>query len=201
VPLDADARLDLVTSRGAYGLARNVGRTGAAFLVRLHGTQTAPDGVGAVAEVVTRGGVVRDEANGGCVHLGVGAEAVEELRVRWTNGLTQVVTTAHADVEVDVTEKEAPADLGPLVFAGDGERFSFAGDVLACAALGQPARLGSYAPPGKDGPLRVTSAELRPDSDGFLTLQLAEERREVAYVDAVRLFAVDHPESIEVEPF
>ena len=201
-PVDADARLDLVASRGTCGLARNVGRTGAALLVRLHGTQTARDGVGAIVEVKTRSGVVRRDGNGGSVHIGTGDEEADALRVSWVNGIRQIVTEPRAESEeVDVTEKGAPADLGPLVFAGDGRRFAFAGDVLTRAALGQPAGPGSYAPPRRDEPLRIAGAQLKSDADGFLTLQLAEERREVAYIDAVRLFAVDHPESTEVEPF
>lgn len=199
--VDPDARLDLVTSRGACGLARNVGRTGAAVVLHLRGTEACKDAVGAVVELDAGSRTIRRDAAGGCVHLGVGADSVDALRVRWTNGLRQPVRDVPAGVETEIVESAGPVGAGPLVFSWDGERFAFIGDVLSRACLGKPAGVGAFAPPAKDAPLRIAPSQLRADGEGFLTLQLTEERREVAYLDELSLFAVDHPESVDVPAF
>jgi tetratricopeptide (TPR) repeat protein len=199
--VDADARWDLVASRGACGLARNVGRTGKTFTLRLRDPAGGSAATGAVVEALAGDRFLRRDAAGDRVSVGHGHGPIETVRVRWPNGLRGTVEVPpEVDGETVVASPPPPPGVGPLVLAYDGERFRLAGDVLARARLGRPAGLGTWAPPGEDEPLRIPAERLRADAEGFLTVLVAEPRREVAYLDAARLFVVDHPESVEALP-
>jgi hypothetical protein len=199
--VDDDERMDLITSRGSCGLARNVGRGGAAVVLRLAGKGNNHDGVGAVVEMLSGARYIRRDATGSPVHLGLGQESrCDAVRVRWPNGIQQAVVGVKADTTIVVTEKEGLVGSCPFLYTWNGGAFEFVTDILTVTPLGLPVRPGQYVPPNWDEAIRIPSASLAPDAQGFLTLQVTEELREVTYLDQVRLYAIDHPETVEVQP-
>ena len=199
--IDAGASPDLVTSRGTCGIARNVGRTGAGLVLRLLGRRDNRDGVGALVELLSGSQYTRRECDGGPVPLGLGAAThVDALRVRWPDGILQDVPDAAPGREIVVEERIDPVGSGPLLHAWDGARFDFVTDILRGASLGRPIGTGRFAAPDAGEAVRIAPGGWAPDDAGHVTLQITEERREIAYVDQVRMYAVDHPDSVEVWP-
>ncbi len=199
--LDADAKPDLVLSRGSCGEARNVGRTGLGLVLRLAGTRNNRDGVGTVVELLAGPRYARRDATGGLVHLGLGeTPRLDALRVCWPDGIRQGVLGAKPGAAVTVEEKAGLVGSFPFLYAWNGERFDFVTDILTVAALGLPLAPGMYVPADRDETIRIEGKDLVPDAAGNLVLQVTEELRGVTYLDQVRLYAIDHPESVEVQP-
>ncbi len=128
------------------------------------------------------------------------------LRVEWTNGVPQTIYFPGTDQ--DVLELEQLKGSCAFVYTWDGKEFRFVTDVMWRSALGMPMGLmaggGSngarmaYAPAGASQEyLRIPGSVLAP-RDGHYVLQVTEELWETAYVDRVRLIAVDHPDSVDV---
>lgn len=199
--VDGDAQLDLVCSSGAFGIGVNVGQTGDALLVEPVGVKNNRDGVGTIVELLADSRYVRGDATGGPVHLGLGSEGrVDALRVRWPNGIQQGVTDASPNETVRVEEKAGLVGSCPFLYTWNGERHEFITDILTVTPLGLPIAPGAYVPPDWDEAIRVTSDQMQPTADGFLVAQVTEELREVTYLDQVRLYAIDHPPTVEVQP-
>jgi hypothetical protein len=89
-----------------------------------------------------------------------------------------------------------------FAYAWDGTGFRFVTDVMWRSALGMPLGLmgttSRFAPAGASQEyLRIPGSALQP-RDGRYVLQLTEELWETAYVDEIKLLAVDHPDSVDV---
>jgi len=131
------------------------------------------------------------------------------LRVQWTNGVPQTIYFPGTDA--DVLELEQLKGSCAFLYAWDGTQFRFVTDVMWRSALGMPvgimgARgkgLGAreamaYAPAGASLEyVRIPGEALKPKR-GRYVIQVTEELWETAYVDELRLVAVDHPDSVEV---
>ncbi|HEX6986472.1 MAG TPA: CRTAC1 family protein, partial [Planctomycetaceae bacterium] len=115
--LDGDGRVDLVSSRVDQPavLLANASRDGHHWLgVRLIGTRSPRDPIGAVVRVRTaRGTQMRQFVGGGSyastndrrLYLGLGTEGrVERLEIDWPSGARQVVENVPADAVVTVRE-------------------------------------------------------------------------------------------------
>jgi tetratricopeptide (TPR) repeat protein len=199
--LDGDARVDLIASSAKHALARNVGDVGHGLLLRPRGVKNNHDGVGAIVELLAGSKYVRADGDGHPIHFGLGRDGrVDAIRIRWPNGVHQGVLDAKVDAVTSVEEKAGLVGSCPFLYAFDGERFRYLTDILTVTPLGLPIMPGAYVPPNWDEAIRVTADELRPDSEGFLTIQVTEELREVTYLDQVRLHAIDHPVGTEVQP-
>jgi hypothetical protein len=66
------------------------------------------------------------------------------------------------------------------------------------APLGAAAGEGEYFPVDHDEVVQVPPGALVPNAEGDLELRITEELREVAFLDLVRLVAMDHPPEVEV---
>lgn len=140
-------------------------------------------------------------------HFGLGSHLKGDvLRVQWPNGVPQIVYLPGTDQ--DVLEVEQLKGSCAFLYTWDGERFRFVTDVMWRSALGMP--LGIMAPGGGTGGelvwapasasreyFRIPGEALRPRG-GRYVLQLTEELWETAYLDELRLIAVDHPDSVQV---
>jgi Flp pilus assembly protein TadD len=198
--IDGDARLDLVTSRGESGFARNIGGTGNGFVVRLQGVKNNRDGVGTIVEVLVGSRYARRDGGGGPLHFGLGdAKRADAARIRWPNGIHQALLEPQAGAQ-SVEEKAGLVGSCPFLYTWNGERFEYLTDILTVTPLGLPVAPGMFVPPNWDEVIRVTDEQMRPDPAGFLVAQVTEELREVTYLDQVRLIAIDHPETVEVQP-
>ncbi|MFQ5678962.1 MAG: FG-GAP-like repeat-containing protein [Gemmatimonadota bacterium] len=147
------------------------------------------------------------EATGPVVHFGLGHRLkADVIRVVWTNGVPQDLYWPGTDQ--DLIESQTLKGSCAFVYGWDGKRPVFVKDAMWKSALGMPVGIMSssapgttarvYAPPGASREyVRIPGSLLRP-VDGAYRLRLTEELWEVAYVDEVKLLAVDHPDSLEL---
>ncbi len=122
--LDNDGDMDVVVlnSRRAPTLLRNESRTGNHWLeIRLRGTKSNRDGVGARIEVSAGGLVQVDEVHSGRgyqghfgsrLHFGLGGRRqVDHIRVRWIGGGVDVLENVAADQILTITEGDGSSAL------------------------------------------------------------------------------------------
>ena len=135
-------------------------------------------------------------------HFGLGPHLkADVVRIEWPNGVPQTVYLPGTDQ--DVLELEHLKGSCPFLYAWDGTGFRFVTDVMWRSALGMPVGImggggTAYAPAAASQEyLRIPGSALQP-RNGRYVLQLTEELWETAYVDEVRLLAVDHPDSVQV---
>jgi hypothetical protein len=87
----------------------------------------------------------------------------------------------------------------PVLFAWDGHKYKMVTDVIGAAVVGH-----WFTPTRRNIPhdgewIKVDGAQLA-GVNGRLSLRFIEPMEEVNYIDQLRLVAVDHPESVEVNP-
>ena len=142
------------------------------------------------------------------VGLGIHLKA-DVLRVEWTNGVPQTIYLPGTDA--DVLELQQLKGSCAFVYAWNGTKFDFVTDFMWRSALGMPVGImgsqesgaGSqgpmaYAPAGASREyVRIPGTALKPN-DGRYVIQVTEELWETAYLDQLRLLAIDHPDSVEV---
>jgi len=127
------------------------------------------------------------------------------LRVQWTNGVPQTIYFPGTDQ--DVLELQQLKGSCAFLYTWNGKKFEFVTDVMWRSALGMPVgimgkgdggRGMGYAPAGASQEyIRIPGEALQP-RNGRYVLQVTEELWETAYLDQLRLVAVDHPDSVDV---
>jgi tetratricopeptide (TPR) repeat protein len=140
---------------------------------------------------------------GPVTHFGLGRHVkADVLRVRWPNGVSQ--TVYYPGTDEDVLEQQILKGSCPFLYAWNGRRFDFVTDVMWRSALGMPlgimgsaGTIAAASPHASQEYMRVPSNALVPRNGRYL-LQLTEELWETAYLDRLRLLAVDHPDSVDV---
>jgi len=166
----------------------------------LTGVKNNLQGVGASIEVKVGGSYQLRPLRGSPLHFGVGdADSVEVVRIRWPNGIVQNLLDAAAGEVHAVTELERLEGSCPFLYAWDGEKFGFVNEVLGASPLGMLLAEGVYHVPDGDEYVFVPGERLQA-RDGYYELRITEELRETAYIDAVRVVALDHPDTFAVLP-
>ena len=133
--------------------------------------------------------------------FGLGAHfKADVLRVQWTNGVPQTIYFPGTDQ--DVLEAQQLKGSCAFLYTWDGKQFRFVTDVMWRSALGMPLGImggnAAFAPAGASQEyIRIPGDALRPRR-GRYVVQVTEELWETAYLDQLRLVAVDHPDSVEV---
>ncbi len=124
--IDNDGDLDLlITNNGAAAnLLLNDGGSGNALLVRVIGTKSNADGIGASLTLTTGERRQRRDVQSGSsylsqndlrVHFGLGeADRADRLEVRWPSGLTDVIENIPANHVVTVRERRGVVSRVPL---------------------------------------------------------------------------------------
>jgi len=211
VPSDADGDGDqdllIVDSTGVRLLRNDGGNARLAMEVQLLGMRSGGGknnnfGIGSRIEV--RAGelyqtrVVTERVT----HFGLGPHLkADVMRVEWTNGVPQTIYIPGTDQ--DVLELEMLKGSCAFLYTWDGQGFRFVTDVMWRSALGMPLGImgatgAAYAPAGASQEyLRIPGSALQPRR-GRYVLQFTEELWETAYLDQIRLLAVDHPDSVAV---
>ncbi|MCK6459096.1 MAG: CRTAC1 family protein, partial [Planctomycetes bacterium] len=129
----------------------------------------------------------------GLVSFGLGRRStVDSIVLRWTNGVEQGSVTPLVASCLGIEEREGEVGSCPFLYAFDGERWHFVADCHSGTPLGLPVATGIYLPPRSNETILVPGTMLKP-KDGVLRLDLAEEFRELFYVDHVLLRAIDRP--------
>ena len=199
--LSLAGRVELA-AEGAQGIVRASvpGTEGQGVTLALKGIKDASHGVGAVVEMRTGPRYQRLYWRGDPTLLGVrDADAIDVLRVRWPNGVSQSQLDVPRGATRVFEQIEGLAGSCPFLYTWNGERFVFVSDVIGITPLGLPMGPDQLVPPDHDEYVLVTAEQLAP-KDGRYVLQLTEELREVTYLDQARLIAVDHPQDSEVYP-
>jgi len=199
---DADGRADLaaVDRQGAVRLLGNRTKTDNRWLrVDLTGVKNPKLARG--AEVEVKAGTLYQKRlyDGVPISFGLGDRGeVDTVRITWPNGLIQNQARQQADAALAVQEAPRLSGSCPMIFTWNGEGFEFITDVLGVAPLGASAGDGEYFPVDHDEGIRIAGESLAPRADGRYEIRMTEELREVAFLDEIRLAAVDHPADVEI---
>jgi hypothetical protein len=131
---------------------------------------------------------------------GMGAErGVDVLRLLWPTGVLQDEMEIPAHKNEVVQEIDRRGSSCPIVFAWNGEKYEFLGDMLGPGILGHWVAPDKRNTPDPDEYLKVNGAQLTA-KDGKFEFRMVEPMEELDYLDQARLIAVDHPADVEVYP-
>jgi tetratricopeptide (TPR) repeat protein len=208
---DQDGDLDLLIAGwdGRPRLLRNDGGNVNQYVdVRLVGLRQGSGknnafGLGATLELRARDLYQLRLVTDRVTHFGLGRRLkADVLRVHWPNGVSQ--TVYYPGTEEDVLEQQLLKGSCPFLYVWDGHGFTFATDVMWNSALGMPlgimtreGGIASASPHASQEYLHIPSGLLE-ERDGRYELRLTEELWETAYLDELRMLAVDHPDSVQV---
>ena len=198
---DGDGKVDLLTvgPDGAVTLARNTtGATGQGLTLHLAGVKSAKLAKGSRVEVKA-GPVYRKQLyTGAPMHIGVGAEeTIDTIRVTWANGMIQNETAQPTSGLVAIEEKPRLSGSCPMIFTWNGREFEYIGEVLGVAPLGASLGGGRFFPVDHDEYVFIRGDRLA-ERNGHFEVRITEELREVAYLDEVKLIAIDRPADLEI---
>ncbi len=201
IELDGDGRIDLASldERGMLRPLRNETQTSNRWIrVSLEGVKNPKSAVGAEVEVKAGSSYQKQTYAGVPLHFGIGAhDKVDTARITWPNGLIQNEPEQAAGKAYRYREKQQLSGSCPMVFTWNGEEFEFVGDVLGVAPLGARSGESGFFEPDHDEYIQIEGGQLKA-RDGFYEVRMTEELREVAYLDQIRLIALDHPAEIEI---
>lgn len=201
IDLDQDCDLDLIAG-GPAGLHRleNVGGSRSRCLtVRLRGLDTGNSknnhfGYGATIELRAGRAYQFREVSADVTHFGLGRlPEAEVMRVVWSNGVPQNRLQPRSNLRL--VEEQVLKGSCPFLYAWNGERIEFVTDLLWGAPIGLPLAPGFWASSDPRELVKVEGAAARNDK---YELRITEELWEAAFFDFVRLWVVDHPETVEV---
>jgi hypothetical protein len=204
---DGDLDIIMVDDEGRPRLLRNDGGNANRYLnVKLVGLTTGSGknnhfGIGAKLEV--RAGdlyqtrVVTSELN----HFGLGPRLkADVVRIVWTNGVPQNIFFPGTDQ--DLVEQQILKGSCGLLHVWDGDKFTFAKDIVWRSALGMPMGImggrEAYGSPHASQEYIKISGDLLRERDARYSIRITEELWETLYLDQVELIAVDHPDSVDV---
>jgi tetratricopeptide (TPR) repeat protein len=152
-------------------------------------------GLGSVIEVRSGSRVQRRVVESAKTHFGLGDKNADVVRVIWPTGVPQDLVQPESNVVI--CDEQVLGGSCPYLYTWNGERFEFCTDCLWSAPLGLLLAEGQVAPAREWEYLRIDGDKLR-ERDGCYPLQFTEELWEAAYLDEIRLIAVDHPADVEV---
>ena len=203
VDIDANGGVDVMVQRDAQLLGFvQPDPVGNWLAVAIEGIKNNLNGIGASVEVKIGGSYQLRPLRSVPLHFGLGdSEFAEIVRITWPNGIVQNLFDVAAGELVTTTELERLEGSCPFLYTYDGEQFHFINEVLGASPIGMLMADGVYHLPDAepDEYVFVAGEQLR-EVDGRYEIRITEELRETVYLDAVRLVAIDHPESLDVLP-
>ena len=209
--VDGDGDQDIVLGgrRGVHLLRNDGGNAHLAMRVQLSALGAGSGknnsfGIGSRLEV--RAGELYQTrvVTGPSTAFGLGSHfKADVLRVQWPNGVPETIYFPGTDQ--DVLELQQLKGSCAFLYTWDGTHFRFITDIMWRSALGMPVgimgdggRGMGYAPAGASREYIRIPGEALQAREGRYTLQITEELWETAYLDQLRLLAVDHPDSVQV---
>ncbi len=200
---DRDGDPDLVVSLSGGGLRflrNDGGNANGSIKARLLGNRSNAGGLGSRIEVRSGSWRTLRTVQPGPVEIGVGRHSrLDSVTVRWFDTqLPSVDIPVEPQVTLELIELTVPTGSCPYLYAWDGQRFAFVTDLLGAAPVGLPVARGRFIEADPEEFVRVGTDSTFPRRDGLRVLQVTEELREILYLDAVRLVAIDHPAHVEV---
>ncbi len=193
---DGDSDLLLLDNKGLREFLSRPKIPAAWIDVRPRGLGTNEFGIGTKVRLFCGDLRIAATCRDGLLSFGLGKRTrIDALLLRWTNGVEQGVVGPQVASCLEIEEREGEVGSCPFLYAFDGERWHFVADCHSGTPLGLPYADGKYLPPRSNETVYIDGAMLRP-VEGRLRLDLAEEFRELFYVDAVTLRAIDHPAAV-----
>ena len=214
--VDGDGAADLIVTQlnAPPVLLRNVGANKNHFArLDLTGLADNKTALGGKVEVFASGHWQKWELAGASgyqtqappqILVGLGdAEGIDLLRILWPTGVLQdeidLPRLSEGRAVIAMKEADRRGSSCPVLFAWDGHKYRFVTDVIGAAVVGH-----WFTPERRNIPnpgewVKVNGAQIEP-VNGRLSLRFMEPMEEVNYIDQLRLVAVDHPESVEVNP-
>ncbi|MEM8884368.1 MAG: FG-GAP-like repeat-containing protein [Planctomycetota bacterium] len=120
---------------------------------------------------------------------------VDCVLLRWTNGIEQGVVTPNLQQTLAIEEREGEVGSCPFLYTWDGEKWNFIADVQSGVPLGLPVADGVYLKARSNETILIENGMLQPVGDE-LRVNITEEFRELLYLDAVVLRAIDRPADV-----
>ncbi|MEM1207060.1 MAG: FG-GAP-like repeat-containing protein [Acidobacteriota bacterium] len=198
---DSDGRTDLAAVTDDGEVVRLLNRIDAGnhwLRVAVAGTKNLLLAPGSEIEVKVGSRYQKRIYEGVPLTFGIGdRDTVDTVRISWPNGLIQNEAQKPANTAHDFKEAQRLSGSCPMIFTWNGEEFEFITDVLGVAPLGASAGEGEVFPVDHDEWIQIAGESLVA-REGVYEIRITEELREVAYLDEVRLVAVDHPADLDV---
>jgi tetratricopeptide (TPR) repeat protein len=133
--------------------------------------------------------------------FGVGQRRrIDAVRILWPNGVPQTVLDPTSKQRI--LEQEQLKGSCPFLYTWNGKKFIFLKDIMWRSILGVPFAIhGSdttYASPEPSKEYLLIPGQALQPRNGLYQLRITEELWETIYLDKLRLFAIDHPDSVQV---
>ena len=202
--LDNDGDTDFLATAtdGSGMLLRNEGgnRNGQLKL-RLRGTRSNRSAIGTLIEIRSGSFRLSRMVFQFPIEIGIAdLDSLDSVKTIWPNGIVKNDIWVNPKEILNVEEPFVSAGSCPYLYAWNGQSFHFVTDVLGASPLGLSLRRGTFVPAdtnefvwlGDDG-------AMQPDGDGY-KIQIADELREILYLDHVELVVIDHPAGTEAHP-
>ena len=194
--IDGDGRVDLWTLDATNKLQRRLNRTLPArnwITIQLEGVKSAKLAFGAEIEVKAGKLYQKRFYSGAPLTFALGAHTqADTVRITWPNGLIQNEVRQPAKKAYFYKEAQRLSGSCPHIWTWNGREFQYITDVLGVAPLGASSGDGQYFPTDHDEYIQIPAAALAA-KNGEYEIRITEELAEVAYLDEIKLIAVDHP--------
>ena len=129
-----------------------------------------------------------------------GRHELDTVRTVWTDGIVRsqtMVAPTGRPLDFIVSEVISTGSC-PYLYVWDGRGLRFVTDLLGGGALGVPISRETLEPVNPHETVVIGDSDhFRPIGDSYM-LKIANEQREVDYLDYFQLLAVDHPRQVEV---
>ena len=209
---DNDGRLDAagIAADGTLHLLRNDSAVSNKWVrVALNGVKNLKLAPSAIVEVKAGARYQKQMYAGAPLHFGIrDAAQLDTVRITWPNGLIQNEMKQPTGQALAFKEAQRLSGSCPMIFTWNGREFQFITDVLGVAPLGASAGDGTYFPVDHDEYIQIPGEALvpvgspagskDPGARAAYEIRITEELREVAFLDQIRLIAVDHPASVDI---
>jgi tetratricopeptide (TPR) repeat protein len=194
--VDKDGRIDFVC--GTLHVINRTATPHAWIGVNLQGVKNLKLAQGSEVEVKAGQRYQKAIYNGRPLIFGLGSEKVADtVRITWPNGLIQNEIKQASGKVYTYQEAQRLSGSCPMIWSWNGREFEYITDVLGVAPLGASAGDGEYFPVDHDEYIQIPGTSLVP-VDGEYEIRITEELSEVAYLDQIKLIAIDHPSSTSI---
>jgi tetratricopeptide (TPR) repeat protein len=193
---DHDGRADLACGSKQF---LNRTQTANAWIgVTIAGVKNIKNAAGSEIEVKAGSRYQKKLYQGAPLVFGLGSEKqADTVRITWPNGLIQNEIKQAGGKHYKYEEAQRLSGSCPIIWSWNGREFEYITDVLGVAPLGASAGDGRYFPVDHDEYIQIPAKSLVA-VDGEYRIRITEELSEVAYIDQLKLIAVDHPDSIAI---
>ena len=125
--------------------------------------------------------------------LGIGpASRADYVEILWPDGVYQTELNLEANTLHEIPETQRQLSSCPVLFAWNGEEYSFVSDILGTGGIGFALAPGEYATPDPTESFLFPEGSLAP-RDEKLSVRIGEPMEEVAYFDRLSMLAYDLP--------